>query len=72
MFNDVCFTLNRWGLWRIAMILRRVAGVLLPTTEKAYGGGIQWSHGVGYTHWVESPIGVLAFRRNDGMLQWDW
>lgn len=67
MVNEICWRLNTWGFSFLAALLRLVLAVVLPTEEKFYD-----VETAGYKGWVESPLGVLAFRRAEGDLQWRW
>jgi hypothetical protein len=68
MFNDFCFALNRLRLAWLVALLRCTLSLALRTWGGAYANPAQ----IGYQGWIESRIGVLAFRRMDGGLLWRW
>ena len=68
MFNTFCYRLNQRRLAWLAALLRFVLWLLLPAEERTYRHGSVF----GYKGWIQSPVGALAFRRDDGTLQWQW
>jgi hypothetical protein len=70
MVNEICWKLNTWGFSFLAALLRLVLAVVLPTEEKFYGENGETA--AGYKGWIQSPLGVLAFRNEEGALQWRW
>lgn len=68
MFLSFCHTLNAVRLSWLAALLRRIVAMVAPLTVRAYANPEQ----VGYAGWVDSPLGVVAFTRPDGSLQWRW
>ena len=72
MFLNICYTLNRLGL------SKQVAWLRWHLLNSRIGRGVQEgkynSEDVpGYEGWLElSPFGVLAFRRSDGSIQYEW
>ena len=68
MFLSFCHALNALRLSWIAAALRYVVASFAPLSEGRYAN----PDAVGYDGWIDSPLGVLAFIRRDGSLQWRW
>lgn len=69
MFNTAMFYLNVIHLSFIPQFARFALAHVLPTREHQYGA----NDSVGYAGWVSAPlVGVVAFRTNDGALQYKW
>jgi hypothetical protein len=68
MFNEFCFYLNFIGFSAVSEVLRKTVAVLLPTTEHKYSS----DNLMHYQSWLETPIGIVAFRTEEGDLQWEW
>jgi hypothetical protein len=73
MFNTICWWLNRARLSVLVAALRWVLAGLLRPWQRCFVYSAPPEQVAGYAGWLEVPgLGVLAFRRADGSLQWRW
>ncbi len=72
MFNTFCWYLNRLGLARVATALRFTLYVMLHpfVRENRYSDPEMQSSQ--YQGWLHVGRTVVAFRRNDGDIQFRW
>lgn len=67
MFLTFCHSLNTLGLSYFVAGIRKITAVFVPTTLRVYD-----QSAAGYYGWIDSPVGALAFIKDDGSLQWRW
>jgi hypothetical protein len=67
MFNSAMYYLN-FVSPRLSQAIRFVLAHVLPTKELSYDADT-----AGYSSYVKAPIvGVLAFRKTNGSIQYKW
>lgn len=71
LFLNLMFLLNLLRLAIFAGAIRFTLSKIVPTREVPYDN--ESVGRAGYYGWIESDLfGVLAFRRNDGSVQYRW